>query len=321
MFEERDFPPDTQGKPFPLVEVNGFYRTLPTKEAEAAFSSRYCPFSKSPCEKILQYGYGYCSVTYRTDDDDKYYTYAVCDHRLDGAPVQQAIDDYFGLGARVDLVPEVVLTKPRESFDYVAIERSDNPRFIAIETQAIDLRGGGVGPAWRALQEGNPREWRRYFTEEAGAKGRQDTVAYGVNTANIYKRLGLQIAVKGALLSSIGSKLYVVCQDRPFEYLRTRIPFTETAPEVSDLVFLTFGYSERPNARGALQLVPVREFRTSIAVYSSALTQGRTGLSREGFLEAVRRKLRAGVPSIVPTPAPQKGPRKRAPRPGTSSGA
>ena len=48
----------------------------------------------------------------------------------------------------------------------------DNPDdVIAIETQAIDIRGGGVGPAWRAWTENKVSKWRDYFTEEAKAKG------------------------------------------------------------------------------------------------------------------------------------------------------
>lgn len=45
--------------------------------------------------------------------------------------------------------------------------------FIAIETQAIDTRGGGVGPAWVGILEGSPATWRTRFTEEAKRKKRR----------------------------------------------------------------------------------------------------------------------------------------------------
>ena len=72
--------------------------------------------------------------------------------------------------------------------------------------------------------KGEPEKWREYFTADAKARSRRkDVVAYGVNMANIFKRLGLQVAVKGSYLKGIGVPFYVVMQHRPFEYLRRRI--------------------------------------------------------------------------------------------------
>ncbi|MEJ2858127.1 MULTISPECIES: hypothetical protein [unclassified Saccharothrix] len=109
-----------------------------------------------------------------------------------------------------------VTDSPKLNIDYVAfVDSKDWPSersYIAIETQAIDLRGGGVGPAWKAWEAGDVANWRRYFTEEAARKGRRDTVDYGVNTGNVYKRLGTQVAVKGEYLKQIEVPLYVVMQ-------------------------------------------------------------------------------------------------------------
>ena len=102
-------------------------------------------------------------------------TYAVCDHRLDGPPIQAVLRDHFGAIEPVRIASEVVLKEPRISFDYVAFEEAGGvvTDAIAIETQAVDLRGGGVGPAFRAWEEGNATEWRRYFTDRSYQEGPQ----------------------------------------------------------------------------------------------------------------------------------------------------
>jgi len=180
---------------FPIVEIFGYPVTAQTPDAIAARKHQLCPFAENECEKQRQYRYGYYSVTYAAEaDKGERKTYAVCDHRLDGPPIRAVLNDYFAtVDFSVRIASEVVLKEPRISFDYVAFKETNNgiDDVVAIETQAIDLRGGGVGPAFRAWQDGQPNEWRRYFTEEAVAGGRKDKIAYGVNMGNIYKRLGL----------------------------------------------------------------------------------------------------------------------------------
>ena len=211
---------------FPIAEVFGHPWDAISAEAKDAFKRQWCPFTNRKCEKFRQYEYGYCSVKYAAADDNKQsFTYAVCDHRLDGEPLNHVVADHFGT-RKARIVSEIVLTEPRTSFDYAAIGEEDPDDVIAIEAQAMDIRGGGVGPAWRAWEDGKVNRWREYFTEEAGRKGRKDIVAYGVNMANVYKRLGLQVAVKGSYLKGIGVPFYVLMQDRPFQYLRRRINFT-----------------------------------------------------------------------------------------------
>src|SRR5688572_29975085 len=161
-FAETAFP--SADKPFPIIEVFGHDKHLGTEDARTAFNERHCPFARRPCEKFRQYGYGYCSVQYRAEDDDRYQVYAVCDHRLDGVPVLEAVRDYYKSIEHVRLVEEVKLTNPNQSFDFVAIDMTTDD-FIAIETQAIDIRGGGVCPASVGLLEGDPSSWRQRFTD------------------------------------------------------------------------------------------------------------------------------------------------------------
>jgi len=288
-FVDADFP--SADRPFPIVEIFGYERSLLTGEARASFTRRFCPFAGVECEKFRQYGYGNCSVTYRAEADSQYEIYATCDHRLDGAPIWAAVDHYFGKENRdqIILVPEVVLTSPRQSFDFVALNiESDD--FCAIEAQAIDLRGGGVGPAFNALLSGQPREWRQLYSDESAQKGRKDNVAYGVNTANIYKRLGLQVAEKGGLLSRWNARLYVVAQHRCFEYLASRVAVEWNQERAQEIVFLTFDYTGKVDTNGQMEFKQVGTYCTTVSDYASALVSPSTNLSRGEFLARVRKK-------------------------------
>lgn len=285
--------------PFPIVEAFGFAADANTAEARYHREQQLCPFAQNKCEKFRQYSFGYCSVTYAAADDDRQrYTYAVCDHRVDGPPLQLAIKDHFGPKS-VQIASEVVLTDPRTSFDYVAFVASEGKieDAIVVETQAIDIRGGGVGPAWKAWMSDDVANWRSYFTREAAEKGRSDTVAYGVNMANIYKRLGLQVATKGTLLKAIGVPFYVVMQDRPFRYLRRRVQFKE-APKDSpwDITFMTFDYTGSRLDNGQLEFVHTDVVRTTLENYTKALSADHraTADQRQTFFEKVMLKARDG---------------------------
>jgi hypothetical protein len=277
---------------FPIVEVFGHPWDATSPDASDAFRRRWCPFTNSECEKFRQYRYGYCSVNYAAaDDKGQSFTYAVCDHRLDGAPLAHIVADHFGK-KQARIVSEVVLTEPRTSFDYVALGEEDTDDVIAIETQAIDIRGGGVGPAWRAWVDDKPHQWREYFTEEALQKGRKDTVSYGVNMANIYKRLGLQVAVKGSYLKGIGVPFYVLMQDRPFQYLRRRIDFTPVENDW-DITFVTFDYEDTELRKNDIVKFSHRQtVRTSLSSYVAAISSdaSMSKSARMDFLDRVKRK-------------------------------
>ncbi|HEV3162802.1 MAG TPA: hypothetical protein VGZ22_02090 [Isosphaeraceae bacterium] len=288
-FDPSEFPPAE--KPFPIIEVFGYDRHLSTPEAQANFNARHCPFARKSCEKFRQYGYGYCSVQYRTEDDTDYEVYAVCDHRLDGVPVMAAVNDYFKSTKNVLLIDEVKLTNPSQSFDFVALDTATDD-FVAIETQAIDLRGGGVGPAWAGILEGAPSKWRQLYTEEAIRDERKDNVAYGVNTANITKRLGVQIAEKCSLLASLNAKLYVVTQDRCFKYMSKRIPATwGTAPDQPwDITFISWDFTGKVLPNGQREIEQKQTKRTTTASFAEALARSTATITREEFLKKVKKK-------------------------------
>lgn len=209
------------------------------------------------------------------------------------------MSDFFGTQSAT-LVPEVMATsKPKLNIDYVAYcddpAAVDGTRIIAIETQAIDLRGGGVGPAWNAWEAGDVANWRAYFTAEAEEKGRRDTVDYGVNTGNVYKRLGTQVAVKGEYFEKIDVPLYVVMQHSILEQLRSRINFTPVEEgEPWDITFAGFEYSDTPGPDGMFSLDLVEASRTTLDRYLQAMTMSHEGTaSRSDFVAKARKKAKA----------------------------
>jgi hypothetical protein len=300
-FHESEFPDDVvpgkkKTKPFPIIEVFGYDKHLVTEEARESFVQQHCPFSGEPCEKIIQYGYGYCSVQYKSQYDTNAEVYAVCDHRLDGAPVLHAVKDYFGDETDdVKIVSELKLSNPDQSFDFIAVD-TNTEDFIAIETQAIDLRGGGVGPAWQSIVNGEPARWREYFSEEATKKKRRkDSVDYGVNMANITKRLGFQVADKGPLIcGALMAKLYVVAQHRCFEYFCRRIPADWTTDREGewDITFVTFDYTGIVLENGQQELAYVDTKRTTLASFSEALSRSTSNISRDEFLLKAMERVR-----------------------------
>ncbi|MFJ6717478.1 hypothetical protein [Streptomyces sp. NPDC091259] len=290
-----------RGRVFPIVEIFGYPHDCATPEAVASREGARCPFSAAPCEKQRQYGFGYCSVTYSAAWDTHGQTYAVCDHRLDGRPTAWAVRDYFG-DKPAFLVPEVAVTqKPRLNLDYVAYANDPHApggvQAIAIETQAIDLRGGGVRPAWDAWAAGEPELWRSYYSRDAHSKGRKDTVDYGINTGNVYKRLGTQVAVKGEYLKQIEVPLYVVMQQKILQQLRSRIDFTPVSESDKwDITFIGFDYDGTVHADGQLAMPPTETVRTSLENYTQAMTSNSGSVAlRDDFLAKVKRKAASQV--------------------------
>ncbi|MEW2542276.1 hypothetical protein [Micromonospora chalcea] len=287
---------------FPIVEAFGYPHDSTLPEAEFARAHKWCPFIGSPCEKYAQYRYGYCSVTYAAKWDlGIARTYAVCDHRLDGEPIMWAVQDHFG-ESTATLVAEVAATsEPRLSLDYVAFADSpaveDGVDLIAIESQAIDLRGGSVAPAWRAYEDGRPEMWRKYFTDEAEAAGRDDKVAYGINMSNVHKRLGTQVALKGEYLREIGVPLYVVTQHTILRQLRKRVNFRPVGKgEGWDITFAGFDYLEPVGPDGRLPLTLSETVRTTLSDYQEALTSSGVAKTflRGDLIEKVKRKALGG---------------------------
>ncbi|MGA4730488.1 hypothetical protein ACPB67_23955 [Micromonospora taraxaci] len=174
--------------------------------------------------------------------------------------------------------------------DPTALEGVD---LIAIEAQAIDLRGGSVAPAWRAWEDGVPDQWRRYFTDEAERNEREDKIAYGINTGNVHKRLGTQVVAKGEFLRQIQVPLYVVTQHRILQQLRERVDFDVVREgEPWDITFVSFEYDGTTQPNGQLAFSFREAVRTTHLQYLHALTTSRNALQfvRSDFIAKVREK-------------------------------
>lgn len=288
----------TRGTSFPIMEAYGFPYDSSSTAAQQAWAGEACPFAGGHCEKRRQYKYGYCSVSYSADwDNGRQRPYAVCDHRLDGEPVSWAIRDYFG-DKQATLIPEVTATsKPKLNIDYVAYvddpNAPDGADLIAIETQAIDIRGGSVAPAWEAWEARDSVNWREYYTAVAALNNRPDEVNYGINTSNVGKRLGLQIASKGVCLATIDVPLYVIMQHSILQQLRQRIPFLPVDDgEAWDITFASFDYDGSIESNGQFGFTFVECVRTTMDAYIYALTNPGEVPVREEFVKRVRKKVK-----------------------------
>jgi hypothetical protein len=291
-----------RGTVFPIVAF-GFPHDSDSPAAASTWAEKSCPFAEGLCEKQRQYGFGYCSISYAAEwDNGNQQTYAVCDHRLDGLPVKWALADYFGDREPI-VVPEVTATvKPKLNIDYVAFSNDpsalDGMNVIAIETQAIDIRGGSVVPAWRAWEDGKTAEWRSYYTAEARRSNRPDEVNYGVNTGNVYKRLGTQVAEKSVILKEIKVPLYVVMQYSIFRQLRSRINFVPSQDgDPWEITFGGFEYDGTFDSDGKLRLRQMDVVRTTVDEYLRAMFYSRKGkVSREDFIARIQNKARVSAP-------------------------
>jgi hypothetical protein len=283
----------TRASVFPIAEVFGlpYEGVVPATEQE--HEERECPFSAVPCEKFRQYQLSTCSAWYAADGDDGVQKrYAICDHRLDGDPVQWAVSDYFGSQPTI-LIPEVtVARKPSKlCVDYFAFD-STRTKVIAIETQAIDTRGGSLRPAWDAWLSGEPSSWRSYYTAAAKSRKRRDSVSFGINTSNVRKRLGTQIAEKCEVLARLQLPMYVIMQNSILERLRSVIEFQPTGDgEPWDITFAGFDFDGTLREGGQLELQRITTARTTYERFADALIRGAwQDVQREEVIERALQK-------------------------------
>ena len=178
----------------------------------------------------------------------------------------------------------------------------DGVNLIAIEAQAIDIRGGSVGPAWQAWEEGKVEDWRTYFTEDAKRRNKPDKITYGVNAGNVYKRLATQVSVKGEFFHSLNIPLYVVMQHRILRQLRARVNFETVQPgQAWDITFVSFDYTDRFNADGSLKFTFIEAARTTLANYIRAFTRSNESSThkRIDLIQKMKRKAARNGEDII----------------------
>lgn len=241
-------------KRFPVAELFGCPDGNRSPLAESARATRWCPFLDAGCTKTTGHAQvgpiGTCAV--RRGET----TVIICPQRFraaDHAIARAIAKGAFGEEVKFKLVRELVVRTgagQRWSLDYVAAEvvPGGYGKIIGIEDQAIDTTGSLV-PYVQAYLSG-------------GAKVPQH--AFGLNWANVYKRIIPQVARKGRIFEAWGSQLYVVIQDELLDYIRQRIALSAAQPgEAVNLVFKPYRLvTDAP--RGANRLKPMQTLATTV---------------------------------------------------------
>lgn len=281
--------PDLVPEDFPAAEIFGY---PPEADSEAARDARArcaCPFKGGACTKLLSAAKtGVCSVRYKAAGFESSVIWATCAHRLKGAPFQEALDRHFG--AEVDeaeLVTEVRLKDPDMSFDGVGIRvaEDESVEFVGVEAQTIDTRGGKILPIFESYAEGKPNEWRERFTARP---------AFGVNTANVWKRLLPQVMNKGRMFADWDSKLFVILQDSLFQFICRRMPLKQLPRQEwgrAEIVWLPWDYTGEIGDETGQRLTEIGEpvFTTLAQVEAAFITIH--SAQRPAFIETVLAKL------------------------------
>lgn len=234
------YAPGQVPRDFPIVEAFGYPPNATSNEAVDARARCWCPFMDSPCLKVRSSAEtGICSIRYKAAGFDTQMSWAVCQHRLKGKPFKEAARRHFGAATDVRLVTEVGIDDPRMSLDGIATRPrpdSDDIDLVGIEAQTIDTRGGSLKPAWNAYTSGRPEAWREFYPKRP---------SYGVNTANVWKRLLPQVMNKGRLYRGWDSKLYVLVHDPVFQVITQRMPLDRLplqASKKAEIVWLLWDY-------------------------------------------------------------------------------
>jgi hypothetical protein len=235
------FEPSRTPADYPIAEAFGYPPDADTEAARSARERCWCPFVEGPCSKLISPAKtGICSIKYSAEGFGDT-TWAICQHRLKGAPFQDAIDRHFGARAsEASLVTELRIDQPRMSLDGVGarLEDGEVADLVGIEAQTIDTRGGSLQPLWDSFVNGEPDEWRDGYPK--GPK-------FGVNTTNVWKRLLPQVMNKGRLYRGWDSKLYVLVQDPVFQFIARRMPLERLPRQAAgqaEIVWLLWDYEE-----------------------------------------------------------------------------
>jgi hypothetical protein len=262
------FRPDLVPPDYPVSELFGFPPDADTDAARAARAARACPFKGGECTKLKQAaGTAICSVRYRAEGFGDI-IWATCANRLAGEfdAVRR-----LAFGDRADdarIVREVKIKNPSLSFDGVVllVEPDGETRFVGIEAQTIDTRGGAVKPMWEAYAEGRPDEWRARYPARP---------TFGVNSANVWKRLLPQIINKGRMYADWETRLYVIVQGSLLQFIRRRMTLHELSVQeasLAEIVWLPWDYSGGRNEDGSLCTALGEPVMTTLGQVEQALT-------------------------------------------------
>lgn len=261
--------PDLVPADYPVAELFGFPPDADTAEARAARRARACPFKGGDCTKLRSAAATpICSLRYRSEGLESEIIWATCANRLAGE--FDAVRDA-AFGAEADaarIVREVKMKNPALSFDAVVllVEPGGETRFVGIEAQTIDTRGGKVKPLWEAYADGEPDRWRERYPARP---------TFGVNSANVWKRLLPQVINKGRMYADWETQLYVLVQGSLLQFIRRRMHMDELSAQEAaraQIVWLPWDYAGGTNADGSLRTALGQPVLTTLDQIERAFT-------------------------------------------------
>lgn len=262
--------PPALGVDYPVAEIFGFPPDCNTPEAQRARDERLCPFKGGECTKIRTAAKTpICSFRYRAKGFASPVIWAICANRL-AAELPRVPDYAFGDRAHeARVVRELKIKDPDMTFDGVAmlVEPDGDVQFAGIEAQSIDTRGGAIGPLWEAYRKGIPDQWRTLYPRGP---------AFGVNTANVWKRLLPQVMNKGRMYADWETKLYVIVQDTLLQFMRGRRmhlhELSRQERDKAEIVWLPWDYTGRTLPNGQLETEIGNPIYNTVAQVEEAFT-------------------------------------------------
>lgn len=280
--------PDKVPESYPVHEIFGYPPNCQSDEAKRAREQRKCPFKGGECTKLKQSAKtAICSIRYKADGFEAETAWATCANRL-AAELPAVIPIQFGDRANeAQLVREVKIKDPAMSFDgvVVLVEADGSVQFAGIEAQAIDTRGGAVKPLWDAYVDGAADLW----TERYGGK----RPTFGVNSANVWKRLLPQIINKGRMYVDWETKLYVIVQETLLQFIRRRMHMHELSRQErgkAEIVWLPWDYTGEHLPDGMLETELAQPIYTTLEQVEDAFTTV-AAAQRPVFVSKVLKKL------------------------------
>lgn len=251
---------------FPIVEVFGFPHDNKSPEAMRCRAEYRCPFINARCVKgghDIDTPLGTCGV------HSKYGPIITCPQRFYGDNyrlLDQVATYLVGESANVVRIPEV---GPEITYrlDWIVATYDEHLQLLdyhGIEVQAIDITGSV----------------RLYFEAYmSDSAWEQIEHKYGINWANVSKRMLPQLLAKGTMLASYGKKLASVIQDQLLAYMgrtgKMDIEVEENKAE-ANLIFFSYSLRYLSNAN-AYELVLERIIPTSAEKLEAAYIAGLTG--------------------------------------------
>lgn len=262
--------PDLVWSDFPVAEIFGHAPDSNTEAAREAREAKLCPFKGGACTKIRSAAKtGVCAVHYKAEGFETATIWATCANRL-AAEFESVRDLAFGTEApEARIVREVKISDPALTFDGVVLLARDDATvdFVGIEAQTIDTRGGAVKPIFDSYMAGEPNKWKEYV---AGGD------PFGVNTANVWKRLLPQVINKGRMYADWETQLYVIVQGTLMQFIRRRMHLHELSRQErdrADIVWLPWDYTGATTADGQLETEIAEPIYTTVEAVEQAFTK------------------------------------------------